>query len=136
MAMIAMTTNSSINVKPPRPFESMPEPGRFRSTSQVSKIRRMLTLEEPLQVLSAVGRIVDVQRRDRGLQKAPHRLAHVRGQPHEAKPPQVVGSNFAKVKCEQSPFTLLIEFIVRRQVAEVEKAVAHAAVFPIYDSHR
>src|SRR5207302_3986716 len=136
MAMIAMTTNSSINVKPRRPFESMPEPGHFRGTSQVSKICRTLTLEEPFQVLSAVGRIVDVQRRDRGLQKAPHRLAHVRCQPQQTQPPQVVGSNFAKVKCEQSPLALVIEFIVRRQVAEVEKAVALAAVFPIYDSHR
>ena len=86
-------------------------------------------------MLPSVSHVINIQRRDRGLEKAPHRFAHVGGQPHQAQPPQVIGSDFAKVKREQSPFALIVELIVHRQVAKVEEAVAHAAVFPIDHAH-
>ena len=70
-------------------------------------------MKETLQVLPAIGQIVDFQRRNRGLQESPHCLAQVRGQTHAAKPPQVIGPDFTKIEREQNPLVQLemIDFI-------------------------
>src|SRR5439155_14408177 len=41
----------------------------------------------------------------------------------------------AKVKLEQRPLVFFAEFIVYRQVAQVEETVAHPAILPVNDAH-
>src|SRR5687767_13055461 len=90
---------------------------------------------ESLQMFIPIRDKILIQGRDRALQKPPHRLAHIGGKPHLPEASRVIEAHFAEVDIQQSRLLALIEFMVRRQIAEIEKTIAHARILPINDSH-
>ena len=80
-----------------------------------------------------VAREVEVELGDGLLEHAPHRLAEVGHEAHQAEVALVVGSHLAEVGAQQLLDRRVLELVVAREVGEVEEDVAHPRVLPVDD---
>ncbi len=84
---------------------------------------------QPVEVLGAVAREVEVDVRDRLLHEAPHRLAKIRHEAHQDVAVEV-GSAVGR---EQLAVAGVVQPVRDGEVREVEGGVTHAGVLPVDD---
>src|SRR3970282_1357415 len=89
-----------------------------------------------LEVLIGVIAKVEVELRDAALRQAPHRLAHVGGDAHQAQPGQPPGRRLAEVALQQQDVLRFVEIMIAGEVRQVEERIAHSGVLPIQNAQR
>src|SRR3989304_6574412 len=91
-------------------------------------------LSRPMEMLLGVAAEIKIESRDAALQQAPHRLARVGGDAHQAQPGQAPGRCLAEVGPQEQAVLRLVEIVVARKVRQIEEDVAHPGVLPVEDA--
>src|SRR5262245_26707806 len=89
--------------------------------------------QEAVKVALPVGAVVEIQRGDPQLEKAPEGFAQVGGEAHQVQVGQVASLYLSEILLQQEFAALLFEHLIDGVVAQVEKEIAHARVLPVQD---
>src|SRR3712207_9589010 len=92
-----------------------------RAASRTERLAKAVVARrslEPREVLVGVGAEVEVDLRDPLLHDAPHRLAEVRHEPHQAQRAEVALAHVPEVRLEQHAVLLVAERSEERRVGK------------------